>query len=560
MFSTSTRLSFSCVHTYLTTLGIVLGFFVATVQRAECQVSSPQKDRTVEIPVFPHQIRRAPTYGGSFRPGQGYNSLLGAPGNMAVVDSGIAPPAKGIGQTSFTLQSAYSATELASKLDVSVTASFNALGGGTNSALNYAKQIATRQEDIYVVVSVDVKNTAQGLGSYKLEHKVDQDARSMSSDEFFKHYGDYFVSGIVYGGSYRGVLKIHNDSLAEKEDLKLHVDGHMGTFSASADMLREISSVTRNKTVTASVFREGGMGIINAEQLLEEATNFPPTVAPGANAVPLEVELQPYDAVFPKGITPPNTDAAYATLNYLTDETKKLNDLQDYLEFAKENAELFENPDQEKLKQEIKRAADATNQINISASKLMSHPTTATNHVIDYRSSYSEPELKNPPELPVTFETYSFALAPDSWEHTPSIVQGQPAGTPGKWIQAFSLKFANRTYGLSIHYDAYFACGHLTNQNAAHYALSDGELAGVPYGLLCALRSLTLNLSGPRAPFYEINYGGVMVQLNGNPTIWKKGGQTLQVEGPAFNSVSPATWMQQIKVLVTKRGTGNNGP
>ncbi len=242
-------------------------------------------------------------------------------------------------------------------------------------------------------------------------------------------------------------------------------------------------------------------------------------------------------------------------MSYLADQTKKLNDLQDDLEFALENRELFENLDHDKLQQEKKSAAETIKQIDKSAAKLMSHPTTATSHVMDYRSSYSQPELRNPAEFPVTIEFYSWNLFQDTWDRTPTIVQGQLAGMSGRWIQAFSLKFANRTYGLSIHYDAYFACGHLTNQKAAHYVLSDGDLAGVAAGDLCALRSLTINLTGPRARYYEVNYGGVMEEgVNAYPIKWKKAGETLQVEkGPTYNAVSPATWIQQIEVHVTKR-------
>jgi hypothetical protein len=280
----------------------------------------------------------------------------------------------------------------------------------------------------------------------------------------------------------------------------------------------------------------------------------------GAHPLDLEVELKPYDLVFPKGVTVPNTDAAYANLRYLAEQKTRLNELQDHLEFAMENPELFENFDQDKLKREMENATEAINQINNSAANLMSHPSTATSHVIDYRSSFSEPELKNPPEFPVTIESYSWALASDTWARTPAIVQGQLAGTPGRWIQAFSLKFANRTYGLSIHYDAYFACGHRTNQKSVHYALSDGDLAGVAAGDLCALRSLAISLKGPRARYYGVNYAGVMVQYNGNPTVRKKNGETLQVDpGQAeFNDVSPATWIQQIEVRVTTREPKNN--
>jgi hypothetical protein len=127
----------------------------------------------------------------------------------------------------------------------------------------------------------------------------------------------------------------------------------------------------------------------------------------------------------------------------------------------------------------------------------------------------------------------------------------------GRWIQAFDLKFPTRTYGLSINYDAYFACGHLRNQKSTHYALSDGELAGVPYSDLCALCSLTIKLAGKRARYYEVKLWGQMVEEGGKesyPVRWKKGGEALQVEnGPAFNYASPATWIQQIEVHVTKR-------
>jgi hypothetical protein len=556
-----TRMFFACAHSYLTALGVLFGFFVPVVQRAECQASSRQQARTVEIAVSPHPTKRVPTYGGSFQPGQGYDSIAGDTKNAAVVNSGLTPPEKGMGRATFTLQSAYSVAELASKLGVSASASFEGTGGGANVAMNYAKQIATRQESIYVVVSVEVENTARGL---TLPYKPAVDTRSSTSDTFFANYGDYFVSGIIYGGSYRGVLEIHNDSLAEKEDLKVHVDGHMGPVSASADLQREISSFTQNKRVTAFVIRVGGVGNIDPEKLLEEAKSFPSTVGPDTNPVPVAVELQPYSTVnFSKRVAI-DTDVAYANLHYLAEQTKKLNDLQDYLEFAKENSELFEKFDQDKLEPEMERAAETINQINISAANLMKHPATATSHVIDYRSSFSEPKLKNPPEFPVTIESYSWALDSGTWAKTPSIAQGQ-AGTSGRWIQGFNLKFATRTYGLSIHYKGYFACGHLTNQNSLLFDLLDGDLAGGPnMGTLCALRSLTIDLKGPRAGDYAVSYGGVIwqfidpaAQARGGTAVTrpKKRGQTLQVDSdqPEFNSVSPATWIQQIEVHVTKR-------
>jgi hypothetical protein len=561
MSSPSTRLSFACAHTYLTALWVVFGFFIPAVQRAECQEPPHQKAKTVEIPIFPNPHKLVPTYGRSFQPGQGYDSIQDDQRNSAVFNSGLAEPEKGIARTVYSLQSAYSVAELASKLDVSVSAAFEGAGGGAKVGLNYAKQIASRRESIYVVVSVDVVNTSQGL---ILPYKpLVKDATSMSRDDFYSKYGDYFVTGIVYGGSYRGVLEIHNDSLAEKEDLRVHVEAHMGPSSGAADMQREISSITRNKTVTASVIREGGVDNIDPEQLLKEANEFPSKVTSGAAPVSVAVELQPYSSVCSKRIAP-NTNAAYANLHYLEEQTKKLNDLQDILEFAMENPELFEHLDKESLKREMGSATEALDQINISAAKLTSDPTTATSRVTDYRAAFSEPELKNPPEFPVTIESFSWNLDSSTWAKTPSIAQGQ-AGTSGRWIQGFRLKFATRTYGLSIHYKGYFACGHLTNQNALPFDLSDGDLAGGPNtGVLCALRSLTIDLKGPRAGDYDVSYGGVIwqfidpnAQARGGTAVTraKKRGETLQVDSdqPEFNGVSPATWIQHIDVHVTKR-------
>jgi hypothetical protein len=521
------------------------------------------------IPVPPVQIGRVPTYSQKFRLGQGYNSLTGDEKGFAVVNSQASPSPRDLGaHTAFTLQMASSLYELADRLSTSVSGSFSGIGGGASASYSYAKAVFSRKESVYIIVRVDVRNASEGLNDYVLEDRALDAAKRLPEAEFLKRYGDQFISADISGGSYRAVVEIFNDSLSEKEDTKANLEGHVGSFSTAADMAHELSFTTQNKQTKISVLKDGGTRTIDTSDLVKEATQFGETVAPDKNPVALEYELKPYAATnWPYNKVTPNVDAAFASLKYLRDQKLKIADVRELLEFAYESPEFFEPYDRNQLER-MRQQTDATfNKIDVAAAKVLQNPTSRAVQVVNYLDPYHPlPVFKNPPSLPVKLSICS------KDQLSPTIKQdGSMVGTPKTWIQSIGMKFAEKTYGLSLLYEASFL--HVSNYTQKDAQVSSGTNGSVlgkkSGGDFFGLHSISIKLKGPRARYYEVVYRGKMAD---GTVAEKRNGEFLQAGGAeyydrpakafsAFNLQTaqsfPTSYIEQIAVEVKKR---NNNP
>jgi hypothetical protein len=528
--------------------------------------SSKRQQRIEEtLPVPPVDLLRVPTYSQKFRLGQGYSSLDGAEKGFSVVSSQATASPNDVGaHITFNLQSASSLYELADKLSVSVSGSFNGVGGGASASYAYAKSVFSRKESEYVIVMVDVRNAAQGLNDYKLEQPALAAAKTLSEAEFYKRYGDHFISADISGGSYRAVTEILNDDLAEKEDTKASLEGHMGSFSTAAEMTHELSVVTQNKQTKISVLKNGGTRTINISDLVKEATDFPTTVAPDKDPVALEYELKPYTVTdWPYKRTAPNVDAAYATLKYLREQKLKMADLIELLEFAYERPDLFERYDPKQLEKMIKQTDATITQIDARAAQTLQNPTSRSVQIVNYLDSYQPlPVFKNPETLPVRL-----TVSPQD-QISPTIKDdGSMVGAGGKWIQSLGIGFADKTYGLSVLYDTSFLrVYNYTQKEAPTFSGSNGGAVGkINGGDFYALHSISLKLKGPRARYYDIIYRGKMAD---GTTVEKRNGEFLLAPGaeyydrPAkllgpFNIQTaqsfPTAYIEQISVQVKKK-------
>lgn len=564
-------------HTSLAAFGLLLGhspiliiLAISVSLMAGCSSANKPPERpapvqedgpVVTIPIPPSDVRRVPTYDQKFRLGQGYNTLDGSIKGMAVVASKSVPsPGDKGSHTIFTLQSASSQVELADKLSVSVSGGFSALGGGGSTSFNYAKSISSSKESLFILVVVDVSNSAEGLDSYVLEDSARTDANKLTRAQFFRKYGDRFISASVSGGSYRAVMELQNDSLAEKEDTKASLEGHMGSFSTAAEMNHEVSVITHNKHCKVSVLQNGGTRTISTTDLIAEAEHFPETVAPDKNPVALKLDLLPYSIVqdWPFKKDAPSVDVAFAELKYLSNQNLKLAALRESMQFAYENPELFDSVNAEQLKKEIDKTDSTFDKLNKDVVGIMNDPTTPA-RMTNYLAAYSEPAFKNPPAFPVKVTLYSRAMDPNTIRVTPTTNQdGNLVGTPGTWIQAIGLQFPVRTYGLSITYVGTFMATNGQSRVAGTHSGSDGDTIGVPPpGDIWALKSISVKLKGPRSRFYEVIYKGEMVGGTTHGTVVeKKNGEVLAADGQDFNAgmpISPQSWIQRISVEVRKK-------
>jgi hypothetical protein len=454
---------------------------------------------------------------------------------------------------------------LADKLSTSVSGSFNGVGGGASASYSYAKAVFSRKEDVYIVLMVDVRNASEGLNDYRLEAGALAAANKLSEAEFFKRYGDHFISADVSGGSFRAVLQVHNDSLAEKEDTKASLEGHMGSFSTAAEMTHELSVATQNKQTKITVLKDGGTRTINTTDLVKEATEFPDTVAPDKNPVALEYELKPYTVVtdWPYKKAAPNVDAAYATLKYLRDQQLKIADIRELLEFSQESPALFESYDPKQLGGMIKQTDATFTKIDIAAAKTLQNPTSRAVEIVNYADSYRIlPAFKNPETLPVRLTV----CAKD--QLSPTIKQdGSMVGTGGTWIQSIGIGFADKTYGLSLLYDgSLLRVYNYTQKEAPVFSGSNGSVVGkINGGDFFALHSISIKLKGSRAPYYDVIYRGKMAD---GTVVENRNGDFLQASGAeyydrpakafsAFNLQSaqsfPTAYIEQISVEVRKK-------
>lgn len=191
------------------------------------------------------------------------------------------------GQTVYlSLQLITSSQELSKKLHVHPSASLPFWGFNTSIEAKLVSDQIINAYYTYLLVSVIVKNPERTISRPKLTYEACDILKRGGIKAFEKSYGPEYLSGVVTGGCYYGLLEIKTSSRTQQQEIATKVTSGRGwgawSITGAGQLENMLREVTDNKEMKITVLRSGGVGIqigTTLEEMIHEARSFPQLVA-----------------------------------------------------------------------------------------------------------------------------------------------------------------------------------------------------------------------------------------------------------------------------------------
>jgi hypothetical protein len=219
--------------------------------------------------------------------GSPYDSILGQP--ITSLKSALQPnfdtaPVAGqlVGNTNIrlieTTEDLYSALNLSASLHVS----YGAFGG--SAKVDYAKSKHLSSDTIYLFVDA----TTGGLTNKVVDPALTAAAKKLSPEDFYRSYGDRYVSEIVTGVELFGTIEIQTTSEEDKEALSASLKVSYLASSLSASFSSTFNTTVGSHKVTVQTVPIGftpaaTLDLTDPTKFLSAAANFSSVIGGAAN-------------------------------------------------------------------------------------------------------------------------------------------------------------------------------------------------------------------------------------------------------------------------------------
>ena len=284
--------------------------------------------------------------------GSGYDSLTlvpkGAPYDPGITDLTLEPTSGSSSQTfSQDVQRIESSSQLNDALSVSASVSGSYGVFSASASSTYQKKTQVNNYSLYFLINSFVRNSEEQILKYGL---LDA-ALAEDGDVFRSKYGDYFVEGVITGGTLYALLELTTNSRETKEDITASLESkYSGAFSIGGKFSTDISKALKTKGVNFSSHWQatGASPDWNAsskhntvDEILTSADTFPKGVAAGG--APMFAILKPYSllARAPKTSTSINGRALNAIRQSLTSIYLQAKQILDSVNYALQNPNQF---------------------------------------------------------------------------------------------------------------------------------------------------------------------------------------------------------------------------
>lgn len=248
-------------------------------------------------------------------------------------------------QVAFDLRQITSSKELLQSLNLTASASF----AGTfsiSAEARYASQQQINQYNTYLLVNVKVTNPELIIRNPKLKTETFQLLAERGWEAFEQQYGTDYLSGLVTGGSYYGLIEINTKSKEEQQEIAAAVSASYGIFKSSGQLDSKLKQAIENKELKVTILQSGGSGDsleVGLDEMIEQARNFPQMAK--QHPVPFQGIYEEYSKTVP---LPPAIGEGSLTkqhrLNVLEELGQKYLAYKDYradLNYVLQNLPLF---------------------------------------------------------------------------------------------------------------------------------------------------------------------------------------------------------------------------
>lgn len=206
--------------------------------------------------------------------GRGYDALAGAPRQDCVEFAQTSVPAGGLHRVEWQLVELTSNKDLLSLLSVNATASLD-LGIASGSA---ESKIVRNSEINNFSANYMAHARAEKQWDFARDVRVNAALQDLSAEDFRTRCGDHYVSGVLLGGTFYGVISVETTSLKDKEAIVAAIEASIGPFAGSGDFDQQTEQTIRNRSGTIRGHSSGSTAApipLTWTQLKERFSSFP---------------------------------------------------------------------------------------------------------------------------------------------------------------------------------------------------------------------------------------------------------------------------------------------
>lgn len=318
--------------------------------------------------------------------GGGYDSLTLVPKGEAYdpdhTDLTLRPTSGASSQT-FTqdVRKIESSSQLNNALSISasVNGSYGLFSGSASAT--YQKSTQINNYSLYFLINSFVRNSEEQITSFALSG----DALAENGNTFREKYGDYFVDGVVSGGTLYALLNLTTNSRETKEKVTTSLEAsYSGAFSIGGKFSSDLSKALKTSGVSFSSKWQstGASPQWNAnsphntvDEILKSANTFPEGVANGG--APMFAILKPYALLekAPQKSDAINGQALNAIRQTLTDIYLQAKQILDSVNYALSNPTQFPPDNDDKLPAIRQQMTDVMSQVIADNNKLSANPS-----------------------------------------------------------------------------------------------------------------------------------------------------------------------------------------
>jgi hypothetical protein len=203
---------------------------------------------------------------------------------------------------------------------LAISASVNGSYGlfSASASADYLKETEVNSYSLFFLINSLVQNNEERVANFVLTDR----ARNLPADEFRARFGDYFVTGVVSGGTFYSLMELKTDSQQTKEEISVGTEADYGgaTFSIGGKFSSDIKSAASHTGVNLSIKQQaiGAPSWFNSQlnktdvdDMLDAASNFADAVGEGGE--PLVAILKPYSLL--EDPPQPNKSIDFGALN-----------------------------------------------------------------------------------------------------------------------------------------------------------------------------------------------------------------------------------------------------
>ncbi len=463
-------------------------------------------------------------------PGRGYDNLTDTVSDYCVDFDGPSPIAGTDGQrVIFSLDLIDNSKTLALKMDVKASANIKyELYGGDGKA-QFIADTNLSETSVFLLATVQVRNPPKVLTNIRLKDSARETLKANPA-RFRERCGDGYISSIVEGGDFFGLIEIQTSTLTEKYQLisSLNAKQVLGMWSASGAFELAVNSTVQNKRIRIRTLQNGGRGETangcdTVQCLIDRAKQMPTYVA--AHPVLLEAPVLSYRKLeLPLDSMPPvDTQNQEAVQRDLVAARLTARDWRGRFQAALDKPEDYEPFDRVQVQDAINTLNENLNTLSLAASECFRDYTACRMPALKSITTPFPRWLGHPGgfNLLVHLENIGDLVYRD----------GQFAGTRGesRRLEGFQITLDPPVPGLSLEYMA-----HLQDIGDTAW-VSQGQFIGTR-GEARRLEGFAIRLTGPNAEHYDVTYMCHIQNVGDSPTYANGAfcgtrGQSLRAEG-----------------------------